>query len=89
MKTMRRASRRILSLLLLGTLVFLNTAIAEAQTSGLVAAYAFDESSGTTVPDASGNGNNGTLSNGATFVAGKNNNGVGLDGANDHVSILW
>jgi fibronectin type 3 domain-containing protein len=38
--------------------------------SGLVAAYAFNEGSGTTVNDLSGNGNNGTLTN-ATWVAGK------------------
>src|SRR5262249_3736060 len=31
--------------------------------SGLVAAYAFDEGSGTTVANASGNGNNGTITN--------------------------
>ena len=34
----------------------------------LVAAYGFDEGSGTTVADASGNGNNGTISN-ATWAA--------------------
>ncbi len=38
--------------------------------SGLVAAYSFDEGSGTTVTDASGNGNSGTIS-GATWTAGK------------------
>src|SRR6478736_6488218 len=32
-------------------------------TTGLVAAYGFDEGSGTTVTDASGNGNTGTISN--------------------------
>ena len=37
--------------------------------TGLVAAYAFNEGSGTTVADASGNGNTGTLS-GATWVTG-------------------
>ena len=36
---------------------------AVAASSSLVAAYAFDEGSGTTVTDASGNGNNGTVAN--------------------------
>src|SRR6185369_15042419 len=38
-----------------------------AQSSGLVAAYSFDEGTGTTAADKSGNGNNGTLINGATW----------------------
>jgi hypothetical protein len=37
-----------------------------AQTPGLVAAYGFNETSGTTVPDASGNNNTGTLGSGVT-----------------------
>ena len=36
---------------------------AAANPSGLVAAYGFDEGSGSTVTDASGNGNNGTITN--------------------------
>jgi hypothetical protein len=61
--------------------------LAEAQTSGLVAAYAFNETSGTIAADASGNGNNGVLINGPLFVAGKNDNGVRLDGVNDYVNL--
>jgi autotransporter-associated beta strand protein len=38
----------------------------------------FDESSGTTAADATGNGWNGTLVNGPTFVAGYSNNAVNL-----------
>ena len=38
--------------------------------SGLVAAYSFDEGTGTTVADASGNGGTGTIANaGGTFSA--------------------
>jgi hypothetical protein len=55
--------------------------------TGLVAAYAFNEASGTTTLDASGNGNTGTLTNGATFTAGKNGNAVSLDGTNDFVNL--
>ena len=60
---------------------------AAAQTGGLVAAYAFSEGSGTTVADASGNGNSGVLTNGPLFVAGKNGGGVSLDGVNDFVNL--
>src|SRR5262245_9870544 len=62
-------------------------ALAVAQTSGLVAAYAFNATSGTTAVDASGNGNNGVLTNGPLWVAGKNGNGVSLDGVNDYVNL--
>src|SRR5262245_19112777 len=57
-----------------------------AATPGLVAGYAFNESSGTTTADASGNGV-GTLTNGAVFAAGKNGNAVSLDGQNDFVDL--
>jgi len=40
-------------------------------TAGLVAAYGFNEGSGTTVTDASGNGNNGTISNTTWVTTGK------------------
>ena len=58
-----------------------------ATPSGLMAAYAFDETSGTTALDTSGNGNNGVLTNGPLFVVGKNGNGVRLDGVNDYVDL--
>ena len=50
-----------------------NTASAStpAAASGLVAAYGFDEGSGTTVTDASGNGHTGTVSNTSWSTAGK------------------
>ncbi len=50
-----------------------NTASATTQStsSGLVAAYGFEEGSGTSVADASGNGNTGTLSNATWSAAGK------------------
>ena len=55
--------------------------------SGLVAAYGFNETTGTATSDSSGNGNNGTLINGPVFVAGKNGNAINLDGANDYVNL--
>ncbi|MGH8570293.1 MAG: hypothetical protein ACREXU_20375, partial [Gammaproteobacteria bacterium] len=52
-----------------------------------MAAYAFNETGGTSTVDASGNGNTGTLTNGAAFAAGKNANAVSLDGVNDFVNL--
>jgi GH43 family beta-xylosidase len=52
-----------------------------------IVAYQFNETSGTTAADSSGNGKNGTLVNGPTWVAGRVGNAVNLDGSNDHVSL--
>jgi hypothetical protein len=55
---------------------------------GLVAAYAFNEASGTTTADISGNNNTGTLTNGPTrTAAGKFGAALSFDGVNDHVLI--
>ena len=58
--------------------------VSSPSVAGLVAAYGFNETSGTTSVDASGTGNNGTLTNGAVFAGGKNGNGLSLDGVNDY-----
>ncbi len=59
-----------------------------AQPPGLVAAYSFDQGSGTAAPDASGTGNNGTLTNGPTWAAaGKYGGAISFDGVNDMVTI--
>ncbi|MCF7907604.1 MAG: LamG domain-containing protein [Candidatus Omnitrophica bacterium] len=50
---------------------------------GLVAYYPFDGNTS----DLSGAGNDGTPQNGASFVAGKVNQAVSLDGNNDYVSV--
>ncbi len=55
--------------------------------TGLVVWYKFDETSGTTAYDSSGNGRNATLVNGPTWVAGRSGNAVNLDGSNDYVSL--
>ncbi|GFE60844.1 LamG-like jellyroll fold domain-containing protein, partial [Geobacter sp. AOG2] len=57
-----------------------------AVTAGLVAAYAFNEGTGTTVADASGNGLNGTIS-GASWVAGKDGNALSFNGVNNLVTV--
>ena len=55
-------------------------------TPGLVAAYAFNDGSGTTLLDASGHGRNGTIT-GATWTTGRNGGGLSFDGADDHVAL--
>src|SRR5262245_14536190 len=56
-------------------------------TTGLVAAYGFDEGSGVTVTDASGNGNNGKIT-GATWVSsGKYGGALQFDGNEAVVTI--
>ena len=49
--------------------------------------FSFDEGSGTSTADSSGQGNNGTLLNGAVWIAGKTGTGLSLDGVNDHVRV--
>jgi hypothetical protein len=55
-------------------------------TTGLVAAYNFDQGSGTTLTDNSGNGNNGTIS-GATWVNGLFGKALSFNGSTSFVSI--
>lgn len=56
--------------------------------TNLIAHYTFDEGSGSTAVDASGNGNNGTLVNGPVWVSGKvGTNALDFDGADDYVDL--
>ncbi|HBA84847.1 MAG TPA: hypothetical protein DCZ95_12200 [Verrucomicrobia bacterium] len=59
---------------------------AEVNQPALGARWTFDEGSGTTLHDASGNGNHGAIS-GATWVKGKQGNALYFDGINDVVSM--
>ena len=58
-----------------------------AATTGLVAAYGFDEGSGTTVTDASGNGNNGTVTNTTWSTSGKYGGALQFNGTNALVTV--
>jgi hypothetical protein len=55
--------------------------------SNLVAHWKFDEGSGTTATDASGNGNTGTLVNGPLWAAGRVGNALYFDGIDDNVTV--
>jgi hypothetical protein len=57
-----------------------------APVSGLVGAWGFDETAGTTTADASGNGNVGTI-NGATHIAGKYGQSLDFNGKTNWVTI--
>jgi len=54
-------------------------------TRGLVGYWAFEEGSGTTANDASGSGNNGTLTNGPKWASGKVGGALQFDGVDDYV----
>src|SRR5262249_1397035 len=58
-------------------------------TNGLVGLWSFDQAdiAGTTAYDRSGQGNNGTLTNGPTRVGGKIGQGLGFDGSDDYVGV--
>jgi len=53
---------------------------------GVVGSWHFDEGSGTTVKDTSGNNHNGTI-NSATWVDGKFGEALNFDGSNDYVDL--
>jgi fibronectin type 3 domain-containing protein len=55
--------------------------------SGLVAAYGFDEGTGSTTADQSGNGNTGSLSNTLWAAGGKYNGALSFNGTNARVNI--
>ena len=55
--------------------------------SGLVGAYNFEEASGTTVVDASGMGNKGTISGAARITEGRFGKALSFDGVDDWVTV--
>jgi N,N-dimethylformamidase beta subunit-like protein/uncharacterized protein DUF4082/concanavalin A-like lectin/glucanase superfamily protein/fibronectin type III domain protein/Big-like domain-containing protein/BACON domain-containing protein len=61
--------------------------VAPAGSSGLVGAWSFNEASGTTAGDASGNGNTGTIAGAAHTTAGKYGGALSFDGASNWVTI--
>jgi hypothetical protein len=63
------------------------TTQAPAPGGGLVAAYSFDEGGGTTVADASGNGNAGTIGSATWTTAGKNGGALAFNGTSARVRV--
>jgi hypothetical protein len=67
--------------------IYRGSGLGSGSPSGLVAAYAFSEGSGSTVADASGNGNTGTISNATWTTAGKYGNALVFNGTNALVTV--
>jgi hypothetical protein len=61
--------------------------VAPPPPTGLVAAYAFEEGTGTTAADATGTGHVGTLTGAVWSAAGKTGSAVSFDGVNDWVTV--
>ncbi len=61
--------------------------IASASNSGLQLEWKFDEGTGTTAIDSSGNGNTGTIYNNASYVSGVEGTAVSLNGINQYVEV--
>jgi hypothetical protein len=70
-----------------GTLCTATIDSASVLRSDTIVWYKFNETTGTTASDASGNGNNGTLNGGASFVAGQTTNALSLNGSTGYVSM--
>ena len=71
---------------LTGAAILATSAPASAAT-GPVAHWRFDEGTGTTAADASGNGNAGAVEGGATWIAGKRNGALAFDGSTGVVRV--
>ena len=83
---MRPDRLSILTVALLALCVLAWSVPAAAQT-GLVAAYGFDEGSGTTLTDLSGNGNNGAVSGATWSASGRYGGALSFDGATNWVTV--
>jgi PKD repeat protein/glucose/arabinose dehydrogenase len=67
--------------------VTLNVTTAPPPASGLVGAWGFNETTGTTATDSSGAGNTGTLSGATRTTAGRYGGALSFDGVNDWVTV--
>ena len=67
--------------------LLLIVALSAGAFADLIAYYPFNEGQGTATVDATGNGNNGTLSSGVQWVTGVKGTGVGFDTAGERIVI--
>ncbi|TKB63195.1 MAG: PKD domain-containing protein, partial [Nitrospira sp.] len=63
------------------------TAVTNPLPSGLVAGWSFNEVSGTSATDSSGNNNTATLANGVARTTGNYGGGLTFDGVNDYLTV--
>ena len=78
---------RALTVVLAAAALIAPVQLASVDTTGLVAAYGFEETSGTTALDASGNGNSGTLAGAVSSASGHSGRAMSFDGVNDVVTV--
>jgi hypothetical protein len=64
-----------------------NVSVSNVAATGLVAAYAFNENTGTAAADATGNGRTGTISGATWTTAGKNGAALSFNGTSARVDI--
>jgi len=64
-----------------------STVSSDATVCSAVAYWKLDDATGTSVADASGNGNTGTFRNGPTWTSGMVNGAIMFDGLNDHITV--
>src|SRR5215469_5696565 len=83
----RRICVLVASAAVIGATEFVLAPPSLSATAGLVAAYGFDEGSGTTVTDLSGNGNNGTISGATWTTSGKYGGALVFNGTSATVNI--
>ncbi len=70
-----------------GSAVLLVLCLAQGSWAQQMGAWTFDDGAGTTAKDSSGNGNNGRLIGGPTWVLGKFGKALKFDGVDDYVEI--
>jgi chitodextrinase len=83
----RFVARGAIALLVVLVVASAGSRSAHTATTGLVAAYAFSEGSGTTVADLSGNANNGSIVGATWTTAGKYGKALTFNGTSSHVDI--
>src|SRR5262249_45082320 len=85
----RRSPRRVFLASLISGVAFvlLSSSATEAASSGLVAAFSFNEGSGSSVGDSSGSGNNGSVSGATWSTAGKFGGALSFNGGSSLVSV--
>jgi ABC-type transport system substrate-binding protein len=90
----RKLSKRIVSVVILSVLlismfpsIFNVSQLAHTAPSGLVGYWKFDEGSGTTASDNSGNSNNGILINSPVWVDGRYGKALKFNGVNNFVNV--
>ena len=81
--------RRAKAFVFLAVVIFLlaHPSCSVAQSSGLVAAYSFNEGSGTTVADSSGNGLTGTIVGATWTTGGRYGNALSFNGTSNYIDL--